>query len=84
MRERDCPAALREAAENGRATPTRNENEGWMRSCSERADPGHVALVMAEERPEGRTGARVRHRAGAERLGQEQQHDEATVLRRRR
>ena len=27
--------AARLASEKGRATPTRNENDGWMKSCSE-------------------------------------------------
>ena len=31
----DCPRASRPASENGKATPTRNENDGWIRSCSE-------------------------------------------------
>ena len=35
--------ASRLAIENGRATPTRNENDGWMRSCSEQ--PVHSTWI---------------------------------------
>ena len=31
----ESPRASRLASENGSATPTRNENDGWIRSCSE-------------------------------------------------
>src|SRR5438046_990356 len=31
----DCPFARRLAIEKGSAAPTRNENDGWIRSCSE-------------------------------------------------
>ena len=30
----DCPRASRLASENGSATPTRNENDGWIMSWS--------------------------------------------------
>src|SRR4051812_20082152 len=30
-----CPFFLRLAIENGSAAPTRNENAGWIKSCSE-------------------------------------------------
>ena len=35
QKPRDWPAARRDASEKGSATPTRNENDGWMRSWSE-------------------------------------------------
>ena len=35
IRPRGWPAAMRAASEKGKATPTRNENDGWMRSWSE-------------------------------------------------
>jgi hypothetical protein len=34
-RDRGWPAAVREPAEKARATPTRKEKDGWMRSCSD-------------------------------------------------
>src|ERR1035438_1507221 len=43
IRLRLCPRAARLARENGSATPTRNENEGWIRSCSEH--PIHSAWL---------------------------------------
>ena len=43
IRSRDCPRAIRPASENGSATPTRNENDGWIRSCSEQ--PTHSTCV---------------------------------------
>jgi hypothetical protein len=38
------PRALRDANENTIATPTRNENDGWIRSCSEH--PTHSTWVV--------------------------------------
>ncbi len=40
--------AARRASEKGSATPTRNENEGWIRSCSEH--PIHARGIGGEQR----------------------------------
>ena len=39
-----APAPAGAAIENGRATPTRNENDGWIRSCSEQ--PSHSTCCV--------------------------------------
>src|SRR5687767_14882949 len=42
------PRAARLAIEKGSATPTRNENDGWMRSCSEQ--PTHSTWLWCQPR----------------------------------
>ena len=37
---RDCPRARRLAIEKGSATPTMNENDGWIMSCREQPTQG--------------------------------------------
>ena len=70
---------MRLAIEYGSATPTRNENDGWIMSCSEQPAHSHVGLVDRPECPEPVAREGVRHARESQHLGHHQQHDEAAI-----
>ena len=75
-----CPLAARLASENGRAAPTRNENDGWMRSCSEQ--PAHAACVWWNARNSQKERVADRdagHRGQFQDLRHHQEHDQSAI-----
>ena len=71
----DSPRRGPAAIENGKATPTRNENDGWIMSWTEQPAPLDVRLVERQGLP----GRAARERPGDpgqfQDLGHHQEHD---------
>ena len=73
------PFAIRLAIEYGNATPTRNENDGWIMSCSEQPAHSTWRLVVGQKRPDPIAGECFCDAGKLQHLRHHEDHDEAAV-----
>ena len=69
-----CPFIFRLAIENGSAAPTRKENAGWIRSCSEHPCQSTCSVLKAIKRQNALFGKALCHFGQTHRFPQHQDH----------